>query len=65
MDINRKHSPDEPQNQKGRETYYRNIEASVTDLSYFNNDSELRAEDEIAREESEPEKQRKDKRANP
>jgi hypothetical protein len=65
MDTNSGHSPDEPQNQKGREGNYRNIETSVNDPSYFNDDYALRAENEIATEESKPEKeQRTDKRGN-
>jgi hypothetical protein len=51
MDNNRKHSPDEPQNQGAREGDYKNIETSVNNPSYFDDSYESEQEDEISMEE--------------
>jgi hypothetical protein len=49
-------------NRKGREGNYKNIETSVNNPAYFNDDYESRAEDEIARQESKSEKDQRMKR---
>jgi hypothetical protein len=51
MDNNRKHSPDEPQNQGAREGDYKNVETSVNNPSYFDDSYESQQEDEISSEE--------------
>jgi hypothetical protein len=51
MDNNRKHNPDDPQNQGAREGDYKNVETSVNNPSSFDDSSESKQEDEITMEE--------------
>ena len=57
MDNNKKHSPDNPQNQGAREGEYKNVETSVNNPSYFNDDYESQQEDELTEEEPKTEKE--------
>ena len=57
---NRKHSPDEPQNQGAREGDYKNIETSVNNPSYFDDSYESQQEDAITEEEPKTEKEQQE-----
>jgi len=59
MDNNRKHHSAEPQNQRESESNYKNIETSVNNPSYFDDNYESKAENEIAEEETKTEKQQR------
>jgi hypothetical protein len=60
MDSNRKHSPDHPQKRGAREGDYENVETSVNNPSYFNDDYESQQEDEITEEEPKTEKEQRE-----
>jgi len=50
MDNNRKHNPDDPQNQGAREGDFKNIETAVNNPSYFDDSYASQQADEIAEE---------------
>lgn len=57
MDNNKKHNPDNAQNQEAREGNYKNVQTSVNNPSSFDNRYQSKQEDKIADEEAKTEKE--------